>query len=104
MSRPETIRLSTAEGGAIIARLSVYTPSRSDCEMLIQVMRWYLWLSAVVEEAKLSIQQRRTLLLGYRPKRPKPGDPEALADACVQAEDVERTDAAGLEREPAESG
>lgn len=104
MSRPETIRLSTAEGEAIIARLSVYAPSRSDCELLIQVMRLYFWLSAVIEEAKLSIQQLRTLLLGHRPKLPKPGDPEALADACAQAEDVKRSDEAGLAREPVESG
>jgi hypothetical protein len=104
MSRPATIRLSTAEGEAIIARLSVYAPSRSDCEILIQVMRLYFWLLAVVDEAKLSIQQLRTLLFGHRPKLPKPGDPEALADACAQAEDVKRSDEAGLAREPVESG
>jgi hypothetical protein len=77
MSRPATIRLSTAEGEAIIARLVVYAPSRSDCEILIQVLRVDFWLSAVVEEAKLSIQQLRTLLFGHRPKLPKPDAPEA---------------------------
>ena len=41
MSRPETITLSAAAGEAIIERLSVYAPSRSDCERLIQVLRWY---------------------------------------------------------------
>ena len=104
MSRPETIRLSTEEGEAIIARLSVYAPSRSDCEILIQVMRLYFWLSAVVDEAKLSIHKLRALLFGHRPKPPKLGDPEASADSCVQDEDVEQSDEAELEREPVESG
>jgi hypothetical protein len=104
MSRPETIRLSMEEGEAIIARLSVYAPSRSDCELLIQVMRVYFWLSAVIDEAKLSIHKLRTVLFGYRPKPPKPGAPEASADACVQDEDVERSAKAGLAREPVASG
>jgi len=103
MNRPETIRLSTEAGEAIIARLSVYAPSRSDCEMLIQVMRWYVWLLAVVDEARLSIHKLRTLLFGPHPKPSKPGDP-AAADACVQDEDVERPDEAGLAREPGASG
>jgi transposase len=72
--------------------------------MLIQGMRWYFWLSAVVDEAKLSIHKLRTLLFGHHPTPPKPGDPEASADACVQEEDVERSDEAGLEREPVASG
>jgi hypothetical protein len=104
MSRPETIRLSTEEGEAIIARLSVYAPSRSDCEILIQVMRWSFWLAVVVDEAKLSIQKLRTLLFGHRPKPPKPGVPEVSAEVCVQDEDVEQSDEAGLEREPVEAG
>jgi hypothetical protein len=48
MSQPETITLSAAAGEAIIARLSVYAPSRSDCEILIQVLRWYFWLAAAI--------------------------------------------------------
>ena len=35
MSRPEMITLSAAAGEAIIERLAVYAPSRSDCEILI---------------------------------------------------------------------
>jgi hypothetical protein len=104
MNRPETIRLSTEAGEAIIARLSVYAPSRSDCEILIQVMRWYVWLSAVVDEARLSIHKLRPLLFGPHPKPSKPGDPEAAADSCIQDEDVERPDEAGLAREPGASG
>jgi hypothetical protein len=35
------VTLSAAEGEAMIARLAVYAPSRADCEILIQVVRWY---------------------------------------------------------------
>lgn len=77
MSHPETITLSAAAGEAIIARLAVYAPSRSDCEILIQVLRWYFWLAAAVQEAKLSLKQLRTLLCGQGPQPPTRGEPEA---------------------------
>ena len=77
MSQPETITLSAAAGEAIIARLSVYAPSRSDCETLIKVLRMYFWLAAAVQEAKLSLKKLRTLLCGRGPKPPTLGAPEA---------------------------
>jgi len=108
MTAPEQMRLSAAEGEAIIARLSVYAPSRSDCEICIQVIRLYFWFTAVVEEAKLSIKKLRTLLFGRGPKRPKPSDPgsssvcdsargegEATGDASGQQEAAETSEAAG---------
>ena len=67
----------------MIARLSVYAPSRSDCEMLIQVVRWYFWLVWTVQEAKLSLTKLRTLLFGRGPK-PPPSDPEDLVSPDVQ--------------------
>lgn len=101
MSRPESLRLSAEEGEAIIARLSVYAPSRADCEILIQVLRLYFWLVVTVEEAKLSIKKLRTLLFGRSPKPPKlsepesssvcapsPGEGEATGDSYAQEEDV----------------
>jgi hypothetical protein len=75
----DNVTLSAAEGEAIIARLSVYAPSRSDCEILIQVVRWYFWLVWTVQEAKLSLNKLRTLLFGRGPKPPKPSAPEASA-------------------------
>src|SRR5215470_3669083 len=66
----ETVTLSAAEGEAMIARLAVYAPSRSDCERLIQVVRWYFWLVWTVQEAKLSLKKLRTLLFGQGPKPP----------------------------------
>lgn len=82
MSRPETITLSAAAGEAIIERLSVYAPSRSDCEILIQVLRWYFWLAAAVQETKLSLKKLRTLLFGQGPKPPTRCEP---ATASVSA-------------------
>ncbi len=78
MKKPtENVTLNAAEGEAMIARLSVYAPSRSDCEMLIQVVQWYFWLVWTVQEAKLSLTKLRTLLFGRGPKPPTPSDPEA---------------------------
>jgi transposase len=75
MSRPESITLSAQEGEAMIERLSVYAPSRTDCEILIQVLRLYFWLMLTVQEAKLSVRRLRRLLFGKPLKAP--GLPEA---------------------------
>jgi hypothetical protein len=69
--------LSAAAGEAMIVRLSVYAPSRSDCERLIQVVRWHFWLVWTVQEAKLSLKKLRMLLFGRGPQPPTPSDPEA---------------------------
>ena len=108
MSHPETITLSTAAGEAIIERLSVYAPSRSDCEILIQVLRWYFWLAAAVKEAKLSLTKLRTLLFGQGPPPPtlyepaassgsasSRGDGEVAGAGSVRDEEGERCTAAG---------
>jgi transposase len=84
MSRPETIMLSAAAGEAIIERLSVYAPSRSDCEILIQVLRWYFWLAAAVKEAKLSLKKLRTLLFGQGPQPPTLCESEA-SSVCASS-------------------
>jgi transposase len=89
MSRPETIMLSAAAGEAIIERLSVYAPSRSDCEILIQVLRWYFWLAAAVKEAKLSLTKLRTLLFGQGPKPPTLCEPAASSVSASSRGDGE---------------
>src|SRR6059036_3872017 len=89
MSRPETITLSAAAGEAIIERLSVYAPSRSDCEILLQVLRWYFWLAAAVQEAKLSLKKLRTLLLGPGPQAPTRCEPEASSVSASSRGDGE---------------
>jgi transposase len=89
MSRPETITLSAAAGEAIIVRLSVYAPSRSDCEILIQVLRWYFWLTAALQEAKLRLKKLRTLLFGQGPKPPTLCAPEASSVSAASRGDGE---------------
>src|SRR5437870_2830258 len=79
MSRPESITLSIEEGEAIIARLSVYAPTRSDCERLILVVRLYFWLMFALQEAKWSLRRLRHVLFGKVPN-PK-AVPESEADA-----------------------
>ncbi len=82
MKRPETITLSAEEGEAIIARLSAYTPSHSDCEILIPVMRLYFWLMFSLQEAKLSVKRLRNLLFGKSdPSLPEPEDASASSQA-----------------------
>ena len=80
MKKPaENVTLSAAEGEAMIARLAVYAPSRSDCEILIQVMRWYFWLVWTVQEAKLSLKKLRTLLGSQGLKLPTRCEPVAAS-------------------------
>src|SRR5215831_7306404 len=108
----EQVTLSAAEGEAMIARLSVYAPSRSDCEMLIQVVRWYFWLVWTVQEAKLSLKKLRTLLCGQGPKlptrcepvaasvsTPSRGDGVVVGDGSPRDEEGERCTAAGSQPE-----
>ena len=64
MKRPESLTLSTEDGEAILARLSIYAPSRSDCEILMQVMRWYFWLVYALQESKITLKRLRGLLFG----------------------------------------
>ena len=108
----ENVTLSAAEGEAMIARLSVYAPSRSDCEMLSQVVRWYFWLAAAIKEAKLSLKKLRTLLCGQGPKpstRCEPaassvsassrGDGEVSGDGSARDEEGGRSTEAGSKPE-----
>ena len=64
MKRPEPLNLSAEDGQALIARLLAYTPSRSDCELCVQVIRLYFWLMVALEDAKLSVKRLRNLLFG----------------------------------------
>jgi hypothetical protein len=101
MTRPESFTLSTEAGEAILARLSVYAPSRADCEMLMQVVRVYFGLMATLEEAKLSLKKLRTLLCGRSPKRPKGAEPASSSVSDFPVGDGEATgDALGRDERP----
>ena len=94
MKKPaDNVTLSAAEGEAMIARLSVYAPSRSDCERLIQVVRWYFGLVWAVQEAKLSLNKLRMLLFGRGPKPPTPSAPEASLSSTSSPGNGEATGA-----------
>jgi hypothetical protein len=73
----EHVTLSAAEGEAMLARRSVYAPSRSACERRIQGVRWYVGLGWTVQEAQLRLKKLRTLLFGRGPQPPTPSAPEA---------------------------
>ena len=77
MSRPACITLSANEGEAILARLAVYAPSHSDCEILAQVLRLYFWLMLTVEEAKMSMRRLRSMLFGRGRHAKEPPEPAA---------------------------
>jgi hypothetical protein len=99
MSRPETITLSAAAGEAIMERLAVYAPSRADCEILIQVLRWYFWLVAAVQEAKLSLKKLRTLLWGQGPPPPTRCEPAASSNSASSRGDSKVADAGSAREE-----
>lgn len=90
MSRPAPINLSIEEGEAIIARLSVYAPTRSDCEMLIPVVRLYFWLMVALQEAKLSLRRLRHVLFGKvsTPKEVPESEAHATPIEAPQATDA----------------
>ncbi len=79
MKRPEKITLSADEAEAIMARLSVYAPSPSDCEIVMQVMRLYFWLEFALQEAKLSVKRLQTLLFGKTAQPQEPPESEVQA-------------------------
>jgi hypothetical protein len=85
----DNVTLSAADGEAMIARLAVYAPRRSDCERLMQVVRWYFWLVWTVQEAKLSLKKLRTLLCGQGPQLPTLCEPEASSVAASSRGDGE---------------
>lgn len=76
MKQPERFTLSTEDGEAILARLSIYAPSPSDCEILMRVVRWYFGLVYALQESKLTLKRLRGLLFGKRLKA-SPGSQEA---------------------------
>jgi transposase len=83
--------LSAQEGEAMIGRLSVYAPSRADCEVLIEVVRWYFGLAWMVQEAKMSFTKLRTLLFGHGPKPSELSEPEVASVCAPSSGDGEAT-------------
>ena len=83
----------------ILARLSIYAPSRSDCEILLQVMRWYFWLVYALQASKITLKRLRGLLFG-KSLKPSPGSQDAsgsgqAGDDETKADGVLEADAVG---------
>ena len=94
MKRPEPIHLSTEEGEAIIARLSVYAPTPSDCEILIVVMRLHFWLIFALQEAKLSLRRLRNVLFGKAsPSKEEPESEDQATSSEVPSSTATATQA-----------
>lgn len=79
-----------------MARLSIYAPSRSDCEIVMLVMQWYFWLVFALQETKITVRRLRRLLFGKALKgsasapedtsAPSPGsEDESRAGGVVQS-------------------
>ena len=80
MKHPEPIHLSAEDGEAIIARLSVYAPTPSDCETLIVVIRLHFWLMFALQEAKLSLRRLRNVLFGKASSAKEPPESDEVSE------------------------
>jgi len=85
MKQPESFTLSAADGEAILARLSVYAPTRGDCETLMLVMRWYVWLMYALQETKITLSRLRRLLFG-KALKPSPTSEDASTPSAESGE------------------
>jgi rRNA maturation protein Nop10 len=96
MHRPDSVTLSAQEGEALIARLAGDAPTRADCEILIQVVRWYFWLVWTVQEAKLRRKRLRALLFGKALKAPRAPEAETAAACDAPGETLTGVGAAAM--------
>ena len=81
----DALHLSPDEGAALIERLERNALSAEDRCVLVQVVRWLLWLFFVVQEAKLSLKRLRTLVFG-KPSMPPEADVSAVEGGVGEAE------------------
>jgi transposase len=72
MKPPEDVRLSREEGEALIERIERNTLSAEDRRLLVKILTFYFWLLFALREAKLSLKRLKALVVGEKPKKPKP--------------------------------
>ena len=90
MKEPEKVKLTQAEGEALIERIQASDLVEEDRRVLERLIHMYFWLVFVVQEAKLSMKRLKALLFGKssstqtkpKPKPPahKPKEPEGETD------------------------
>jgi transposase len=72
MKQSEDVRLSRAEGEALIERIERNALSAEDRQVLVKVLTFYFWLLFALREAKLSLKRLKALVFGEKPKPPRP--------------------------------
>lgn len=90
MNKPaENVKLSTAEGEALIARVHQSNLSAEDAGMVERVVRMYFWVAFALQEAKWSVKRLRDVLFGSgrTPKTPRASaESPASSDVLGQGE------------------
>jgi transposase len=77
MKRPDEVKLSQADGAALIKRIEASNLAGPDQRLLVQLIRLYFWLTFALQETKLSLRRLKAVLFGAggRSRRHKgPGD------------------------------
>lgn len=64
MKRPEDIKLSRAEGEALIERVKTNTLTEDDRRVVVKLIELWFWLNFALTEAKLSLKRLKRLLFG----------------------------------------
>jgi transposase len=98
MKEPEPVKLTAAEGEALIQRIQTNQLKDEDRQVLEQVIHMYFWLLFVIQEAKLSLKRLKRLIFGGShppepptqppkapPAAPPPAGAGAIADSAAEA-------------------
>ena len=64
MKRPEDVKLSRAEGDALIERVKANTLTEDDRRVVVKLIELWFWLNFALTEAKLSMKRLKRLLFG----------------------------------------
>lgn len=64
MKRPEDVKLSRAEGDALIERVKANTLTEDDRRVVVKLIELWFWLNFALLEAKLSMKRLKRLLFG----------------------------------------
>ena len=78
MKEPEKVKLTQAEGEALIRRIQASDLVEEDRRVLERLIQMYFWLVFVVQEAKLSMKRLKGLLFG-KPSRQRSRGGEGTA-------------------------
>ena len=74
MKEPEQIKLTQAEGEALIERIQANALTESDRRVLERLIHMYFWLLFALQEAKLSLKRLKEMLFG-KPRPAETGPP-----------------------------